>query len=218
LGQAAFWEVFVKVSMRNVGLGVLALLLGALPAYAQNDAPRVEGTLGYQAIHTRIGKAARGEDAWYSIGFNIDGSYSLTPALSLVGEVGWGRSPVTGTCTVCSSPITLHDQTRAAFNESNFGGGVRYNKRGAGKITPFGQVILGLSRDSFDTRTALLFAELVGEAYTTNSFLAQPGGGVVWKANDNVGVVGQVDYRRVFADDEGFNGFRVVLGMRFFGK
>jgi len=45
----------VKVSMRNVGLGLLAVMLGALPAYAQ-DAPKVEGTLGYQAINARTGK------------------------------------------------------------------------------------------------------------------------------------------------------------------
>jgi len=48
--------------------------------------------------------------------------------------------------------------------------------------------------------------------------IGKPGGGVVYKLNDNVGIVGQVDYRRVFADDEGFNAFRFVAGMRFFGK
>lgn len=207
----------MKVSMRSVGLGLLAVMLGALPAYAQ-DAPKVEGTLGYQAINARTGKAANGENAWYSIGFNIDGSWSLNPTWSILGELGWGRSPVSGDCTVCSQVIPLHEQTRAAFNETNMGGGVRYNKRGMGKLTPFAQIVVGISRDSFDTRTALLFAELVGEAYTTNSFMAQPGGGVVYNLNDNVGVVGQVDYRRVFADDEGFNAFRFVAGMRFFGK
>jgi len=192
-------------------------MLGALPAYAQ-DAPKVEGTLGYQAINARTGKAENGENAWYSIGFNIDGSWSLSPSLSILGELGWGRSPVQGTCTVCTQPIPIHEQTRAAFNETNMGGGVRWSKRGMGKMTPFAQVVLGISRDSFDTRTALLFAELVGEAYTTNSFMAQPGGGVVFKMNDNIGIVGQVDYRRVFASDAGFNAFRIVAGMRFFGK
>jgi hypothetical protein len=117
-------------------------MLGALPAYAQ-DAPKVEGTLGYQAINARTGKAENGENAWYSIGFNIDGSWSLNPTWSILGELGWGRSPVEGTCTVCSSPIPLHEQTRAAFNETNMGGGVRYNKRGMGKLTPFAQIVVG---------------------------------------------------------------------------
>jgi hypothetical protein len=208
----------VKVSMRNVGLGLLAVMLGALPAYAQ-DAPKVEGTLGYQAINARTGKAATGENAWYSIGFNIDGAWSLGSRLAVLGELGWGRSPVEGTCTVCTAPIPIHEQTRAAFNETNIGGGLRYNLGGnAGKFTPFVQAVVGVSRDSFDTRTALLFAELVGEAYTTNSFMAQPGAGVVYRMNQNIGIVGQVDYRRVFAEDEGFNAFRIVAGMRFFGK
>jgi hypothetical protein len=49
--------------------------------------------------------------------------------------------------------------------------------------------------------------------------MLQPGGGVNLKINQSIGVVGQVDYRRVFLDEEGSesgkNHFRIGVGLRF---
>jgi hypothetical protein len=56
----------------------------------------------------------------------------------------------------------------------------------------------------------------IGESVV--KFMLQPGGGVNVTLNDRLGLVGQVDYRRVFLDESdgesGENQVRVFLGVR----
>ena len=54
---------------------------------------------------------------------------------------------------------------------------------------------------------------------TSMNFMLQPGGGVNLKMTETLGLVGQVDYRRVFVENEedrasGANQFRVFVGAR----
>lgn len=193
----------MKASIRNLSFWVVAtVMIGALPASAQ-DAPKLEGSILYAATHQG--------DRWYDVGVNIDGSVAIGARLAVLGEIGWARARATE---------YDFERTRAAYNVTTFGGGVRYSKPGE-KVTPFGQVVLGLSRDTFDPRTCFLFAECVGVAYTTNSFMFQPGAGAVYKVAENWGIVGNVDYRYVtsgktsFDSDEGFSAFRLGIGIRF---
>jgi hypothetical protein len=195
--------VFVKAPIRNLSFWVVAVaMMAALPASAQ-DVPKLEGTISYAATHVT--------DRWYDVGVNIDGSVALNNTWAVLGEVGWGRA---------RAEEFDFERTRAAFNVTTFGGGLRYNRVGE-SLRPFAQIVIGMSRDTFDPRTCFLFAECVGAAFTTNSLMAQPGAGAVWKVRDNWGVVGQVDYRRVIdgkitaQGDEGFNAFRVAVGIRF---
>ena len=57
-------------------------------------------------------------------------------------------------------------------------------------------------------------------AIQRTKFMLQPGAGAVVVAGDGWGIVGQVDYRRVFLDkdkdgESGENEFRVFVGIRF---
>ena len=84
----------------------------------------------------------------------------------------------------------------------------------ASRIIPFLQVLVGAARAS--ARTAILGRE-VGDSST--NLMLQPGGGVNLRMNETFGLVGQVDYRRVFLDDEvdresGENQFRALVGVR----
>jgi hypothetical protein len=45
--------------------------------------------------------------------------------------------------------------------------------------------------------------------------MLQPGAGVIVPFRPGWGVVGQVDYRRVFFEEEGDNEWRLVLGIHF---
>ena len=193
----------MKASIRNLGFWVVAtVMIGALPASAQ-DAPKLEGSILYAATHV--------PDRWYDVGVNIDGSVAIGAKLAVLGEVGWGRA---------RAKDFDFERTRAAYNVTTVGGGLRYNMVGE-KWTPFGQIVLGLAHDTFDPRTCFLFAECVGVAYSKNSFMFQPGGGAVYKVAENWGIVGHVDYRRALdgkltADgDEGYNAFRLGIGIRF---
>jgi hypothetical protein len=57
----------------------------------------------------------------------------------------------------------------------------------------------------------------VGQGYIHNSVMVQPGAGVAIPINEGLAVVGQVGYRRVFANG-GSNLMRYVLGIRYSQK
>ncbi|HKT80390.1 MAG TPA: hypothetical protein VJP86_09220 [Vicinamibacterales bacterium] len=158
--------------------------------------PSYELSAGYQILNV--------PDQTFPFGLNVDGAKNFG-ALGLVAEIGWALDK--------SSDETLgEDVTSQVWN---FGAGPRYTARPANSsIWPFAQVIVGGAylRNSVD----------VGSVSVTNSatkFMIQPGGGAVILAGDGWGIVGQVDYRRVFLDeaedgDSGENDFRVFIGFR----
>lgn len=81
--------------------------------------------------------------------------------------------------------------------------GPRVSFRGAPRVTPFVQLLVGATRFT-------LAAE--GASVSTTELSFQPGGGVdVWLAS-NVGVRGGADVRRVLGD-EGLNQYRVHVGI-----
>ena len=197
----------MSASTRNVTFGVIATaLVAASPAWGQG-APKLEGTISYAGAHV----SGRDSSQSYDVGIMLDGSMALSDRLAVLGEVSWGRAR--------ANDLDF-ERTRAAYNVTTFGGGARYTMPGQ-RLTPFAQVVLGLSRDTFDPRECFLFAECLGLAYTTNSFMLQPGGGAVWRVGEHWGVAGQVDYRRVLTGklevdgEEGFNAFRFSVGIRF---
>ncbi len=85
----------------------------------------------------------------------------------------------------------------------SFLGGPRFSARPTPHVTPFGQVLLGPVRVSMN---------LLGEKDSTTEFAIQPGGGVDFWLNRNVGIRVGGDYRRIFYDEEGGDEFRFHIG------
>ena len=79
---------------------------------------------------------------------------------------------------------------------------------------PFAQVFAGFVHSRVSTEFAG-----IDVSDSTTRFMLQPGAGAVFLAGDGWGIVGQVDYRRVFLDEDedgesGENDFRVFVGVR----
>jgi hypothetical protein len=130
-------------------------------------------------------------DQSYPFGLNFDASGALVNDFRWVGEVSWSRD---------SESEGALDATLTAVS---YGAGVRWAPAVAA-YQPYAQVILGAHRDSLDV---LDFSE--------TNFMLQPGVGVTVPVGSKWGVFGQVDWRRVFYEDDGTNDFRLVVGARF---
>ena len=183
---------------------IAALVIGVVtPAHAQAPAQAAAGThptgtiltptwdasLGYQLLHV--------PDQTFPFGLNVDGARNFGP-WSIAAEVGWAFDS--------SDDVDTH-----VFN---VGGGPRWTARSIGPVWPFAQVFAGFVH----SRVSTDFAGLDISDSTTR-FMLQPGAGAVFLAGDGWGIVGQVDYRRVFLDEDedgesGENDFRVFVGVR----
>jgi hypothetical protein len=121
----------------------------------------------------------------------------------LVAEGGWSFD--SRDVTILGEE-TLDQKT----NLFHLAGGVRWTGRNNPRIWPYGQVLAGVlwnrfSQDDFSDTSA--------------HFMLQPGVGVTFVSGDGWGIFTQVDYRRVFLDEEEFlasgrNDVRVFLGAR----
>jgi hypothetical protein len=132
-------------------------------------------------------------DTWFPFGLNVDAARNFG-ALSLVGEVGWA----------------FKSEDDVSNHVWHFGAGPRVTLRNSGKVWPFAQAIVGAAHLRFSADD---FSD------STTKFMVQPGGGVVVVAGDGWGIVGQVDYRRIFLDEDedgesGENDFRILFGVR----
>lgn len=155
--------------------------------------PTFEVTGGYQLL--------RVPDQTLPFGLNLDGAWNLGANFAAVGEIGWAyRSETDGGI---DSSIHLW----------NVGFGPRWEMRKS-SVWPFAQVLVGAAH----ARANTTIADVDLDSSATR-FMVQPGVGVNVVAGDGWGVVGQVDYRRVFLDEEdggesGENQVRVFLGLR----
>jgi len=179
-------------------IAAAAALLAALssPAYAQASVthgtttmPTWDLSAAYQALHS--------QDNTLPYGLNLDGARNFGP-LSAVAELGWNYD----------REDTIEGGT-SNLNTINFAGGPRWTVRSRGAMWPFVQVLAGglWARSSAD-------AFAVSASSSETHFMLQPGGGVVFVAGDGWGILGQVDYRRVFVPDQGVNQFRGMVGFR----
>jgi hypothetical protein len=146
--------------------------------------------LGYQVLHV--------PDQTFPFGLNVDGAANFGAA-GLVAELGWALD-------------TGDDVTSHVFN---IGAGPRWSGRSQAKVWPFAQVLAGIVhvRSSIDSAAG-------DTSDSSTHFMLQPGGGAVFVGGDGWGIITQVDYRRVFLDEDedgesGQNDFRVFIGMRF---
>jgi hypothetical protein len=173
------------------------------PAPQQTTAPPAfptfEVTGGYQALHV--------PDDWVPFGLNVDGAWNFNEALGLVGEIGWATD--SEDFEELDIDSRLHLWTFAA--------GPRWNARPDARLWPFAQVLVGAAHARVGTD---IQGEDVEELSGSDTrFMIQPGVGVNINAGDGWGIVGQVDYRRIFLDEEedgesGENELRLFVGIR----
>jgi len=152
--------------------------------------PTWETALGYQWLHA--------PDANFPLGFNFDGARYFGRSLGIAAEVGWAR----------------RSEDDVSINAFNFAAGPRWAGPRSGKAWPYAQVLVGgLYAHATDSSSG----QDVSDSKT--KFMIQPGAGIGVIAGDGWGIFGQVDYRRVFLDEDtdgssGENEFRIVVGVR----
>jgi hypothetical protein len=183
------------MTARTVSAWLAALwLTAAHPAAAQT--PLVELTGGYQL--TRV------PDKALPVGWAVDAAVNL--------DASWGLL-----ATVSGAYATEQDGdlgTAVHLSLHTFGAGARWSRRAATSIVPFLHLLVGAGRVS--ARAKILDTSF-GDSST--DFMLQPGGGVSFRLSDRSGLVGQMDYRRIFLDEEedvmsGRNEIRLFVGLR----
>lgn len=169
----------------------IGVMSAAVPAAAQDL------SLGYQ--FQRL--SADGETINAPVGFNVDVAAPIAGRLSVVGQFDWSRKS--------ESETVFGTSVDATANFATFGGGLRW-KGASGAATPFVQALFGATRASFDNNVA-------GQQFDSGSgtdAMFQLGGGLTVPLSGNLNALGQVDYRRIFAEGEGINSVRFVAGIR----
>jgi hypothetical protein len=152
-------------------------------------APTWETTFGYQVLHV--------PDRTFPFGLNVDGARNFGP-IGIVADLGWARD----------------SQDGLTSNYWNFAAGPRWSGPRAGRVWPYAQVLAG---GLYARATTTVAGSDITNSRTR--FMLQPGVGVGVTAGDGWGVIGQVDYRRVFLHDDtdgssGENELRVFVGVR----
>jgi hypothetical protein len=191
---------------------------GSTAAAASTTAtPTFEVGLGYQWL--RSGEVCTNDtlevcsgSLTYPLGFAVDGVRNFGH-LGVVGEVGWSRH---------AEDVT-RSNSRGTDSENifHYAAGVRWTGHNAARFWPYGQILLG----GATVHTAISYDDdildnTLGTSDTTTRFILQPGVGVTVVVGDGWGVFGQVDYRRMFLDENddgssGRNDVRVFAGIRF---
>jgi hypothetical protein len=159
----------------------------AQPA-GSSGGPRIDVSAAYQVLHI--------PDETFPFGLNFDVSTAVRPSIDLVGEFGFARD----------------DQNEPGITGSvrffNIGGGPRWIRR-IGSYAPFAQLIVGAVRPSAD-----LVVNGVPRSDVDWAFMLQPGAGVAVPMAHAFSLVGQVDYRRAFFQEQGENELRFLIGVR----
>jgi opacity protein-like surface antigen len=177
LPEAAREERGERVSLRkklnpNGGImklklwvSLLAVLsLSAVSAYAQESAPKVDVFAGYSYVQANPG--VTGVDSFHLHGGNASVAYNITSWLGGVADFGG-----------YTNGNILNTHTSGTFSTYLFGPRVSY--RHYSRITPFGQVLVGVAHAN---------AAAFGTASTQNAFSMTAGGGVDYKLFDHFAI------------------------------
>jgi hypothetical protein len=175
--------------------GLAATAAAQTPAIGQPPALAQSQTGAFQTTSTPTWETSAGyqvlfvPDETFPFGLNVDGARNFGP-LGIAAELGWA----------------YRSQDDEGISLWNFGAGPRWSGSRSGRLWPFAQVIAGG-----------LHARGFGDSET--HFMLQPGAGLGVLYGDGWGLFGQVDYRRVFLDEDidgesGENEFRIYFGVR----
>lgn len=194
--------------VRRFGIAVVfgALTLAAVPASAQ------ELSLGYQWQHLTFDIEDEfdvfvDDSLTAPFGINLDVAFPVTPALDVFGQLDWS--------TKGEDVDLLGESLESSFNFTTFGGGIRWSSRTNPSVTPFVHGLFGLTHTSFSCEVSGVDCDdfFDDDDLSSTDPMIQLGGGVAIPIG-GLSALGQVDYRRIFAEDAGVNGFRFVIGVR----
>jgi hypothetical protein len=173
----------------------------ASPALAQDSAGDVSA--GYRFIHI--------SPTTYGLGWYADASRHVGPTLALVGEVGGSykrdepSAVIRGTSFSGETKINLH----------TFAGGIRLRLGRVAALTPFGQVLVGVSHVSGhvvvrDDSGGV--PDVITESTDNAGLLALDGGVIIqpWRA---LGLRVSAGYMRLFRDRDDNNVVRLNAGI-----
>ena len=182
--------------------------------------PTFELSAGYQFLRTgevctddSVVQVCAPPEQNFPFGIVVDAARNFG-RFAIAGEAGWSYKG--DEQSFLDDGVTVDEDLK--FNTWHIGAGPRFNF-GGDQFRPFVQVLAGIIQDRVNS-------DLLGDSSNT-SFMLQPGVGGTWVLGDGWGVVGQVDYRRVFLGDEevddddldldlstGRNDFRIFIGIR----
>jgi hypothetical protein len=184
-------EAFVKRFVGVLAIIGVGLVASAVPAAAQNV------SFGYQYQHL----SGVNQGVNMPAGFNVDVGMPVGSGVSLVGQFDWS--------TKTASELVLATSVSGSVDVSTFGGGVRWTAK-MPSAAPFVDVLFGGTHISGSGSVAGI---QVASDSSTDPML-QIGGGVAIPVGSAVSVLGQVDYRRMFTQDQGTDSVRFVGGVR----
>lgn len=177
------------------------------PVIAQEMIPRAQVSAGYQVLDFRGENPQTFVKGWYA---EVLGNF--THHLGAVFEIGGDYKTIQQTTTVQG----VTSQFSADLSAHEYMGGIRVSARPNPTVTPFGQFLLGGLRGAANVSASLtggqqtFFESSTGES--TTDFAVQAGGGLNVFVTEQIGVRVGADYFRVFAENQGINVFRVVVG------
>jgi len=179
----------LKLSIPSLVIWTLTVLVVAAPRPAQAQTPPMPPTdlaIGYQTLHIP------GQN--YPVGVAVGLTHGLSNILRIAGEVGLSIDQESG--SNLNGTLTLYQ----------YGVGPRLIAS-SGRVLPFAQLLVG----GVHTR-----ADLTGAAVSPsdNAFMLQPGAGVIVAVSRTFGVIGAVNYRRVYFEGDPDNETTVFAGVR----
>lgn len=174
-------------------LACIALLVAAMPLVAMaQDAPAVDASVGYSFFH--LGSGVSGVSGSNQNGVSGSAAYNLNNWFGAVADFGGYHS----------SPFNVGLTTFTYM----FGPRVTY--RTDGKVSPFGQFLLGGGHMS---------ASAYGTSGAVNAFAYSLGGGADFKVSDNASFRPQVDYVGLRTSGSTLNCVRISAAIVFhFGQ
>ena len=185
-----------------LGAATAALVVATTGAAAQ------ELSAGYQFQHlSSLGPS--GDSINAPAGFNIDVTFPIIKHLEAVGQIDWSRKT--------ESTTAFGATTDTMANYTTFGGGVRWRGAAGRKATPYVQVLAGRMHSGYSSTATAGGTQASGTSSESDA-IVQVGGGMAVRVGGHGSMVGQVDYRHIFAIGQGPSGVssvRIVVGMRF---
>jgi opacity protein-like surface antigen len=159
---------------------LIAVFLAATAgnAYAQ-ETPAFDVSGGYSFLRDQ--SVEENFHGWVA---SATGNFS--PLFGITGEIGGNYKTV----QILGTDLN--------FSVHSYMAGPRFTARGSAGFTPFAQLLVGAARAS---------GSVLGFSASGTEFAMQPGGGVDFWLQPNVGIRAGGDYRRIFAE-EGADEFR----------